>query len=755
MRDAQVSANEHDLALLHAQLIENASSVRASLVGNLFNASVCAALLLGYKAASVDLIASGALALLATLLWRLNTTRRIEATPPESLDLISLARHVDANAAVLGALWGILCIGLFATGIADIQMFAGIIGAGMMSAGAVSYRSRRRAAWLFVGMSGLGSAGALWLYDSLASNLALGLLACFVMVLAVNIRKTSARFDEGQHRLRELARSTETIQLLLNDFAEQGSDWVIEVDKRGRIMNPGSRIAEATGRSLETLTNMTFTHLFDDTAARQELKRMFLSKEIVRRHICSLTVGDETRWWSISGRPSRDPEIAYRGVVTDITVQRHAENRVTYLAHYDSLTGLPNRVMFNESLERALESTDAHAGVIYIDLDQFKGINDTLGHPVGDELLHAAAQRIAKAVGKSALVSRLGGDEFAVLVSARRLPMIDKIAGQIIEALSRPISLKHHDICIGASAGIALAPDHSQSPEGLMRRADLALYAAKAAGRGRFETFDPSMDEAAQTRRTLELDLRRAISDNQFCLHYQPVIHVESGRISGYEALIRWQHPERGLLSPDLFIPIAEDTGLIARIGEWVIRQALDDARRWAGGERIAVNLSAAQIQSPTLLPTIVHALAASGVAPERLCLEITETLFLRDTEKNLDVLHRIRGMGIQIALDDFGTGYSSLNYLRSFPFDVIKIDRCFVNELETSTDCQAIIRSVVSLAESLDIKIVAEGVERIEQVEALAAHGCSEVQGFYYSVAVPASDIVSPPRDGAVRLAA
>ncbi len=746
---------ERDSALLHAQLIENASSVRASLLGNLFNALICAALLIGYAAAPPKLIVAGGLALLTTMIWRLNTMRRIETSTAEATDLRLLARHVDANAALLGALWGLLSFGLFATENSDIQTFAGIIGAGMISAGAIAYRSRKRAALLYVSLSGLGGACALFLLDSLAAHLALGLICCFVMVLVVNIRATSARFDEGQLRLRELARSAETIQLLLNDFAEQGSDWMIEVDRRGRILNPGQRIAEATGRDLDTLTDMTFTHLFDDTAARQELKRLFIGKEIVRRHICSLTVGEETRWWSISGRPSHDPHIAYRGVVTDITAQRHAENRVTYLAHYDSLTGLPNRVMFNESLERALKGGDAQAGVIYIDLDQFKGINDTLGHPVGDELLHAAAQRIAKAVGKSALVSRLGGDEFAVLVLARRLPMIDKIAGQIIDALARPIPLKHHDICISASAGIALAPEHSKSPEGLMRRADLALYAAKANGRGRFEMFDPGMDEAAQTRRTLELDLRKAISDNQFCLHYQPVIHVATGRISGYEALIRWQHPERGLLPPDLFIPIAEDNGLIAKIGEWVIRQALEDAGCWTDGERIAVNLSAAQIQSPTLLPTIINALASSGVVAERLCLEITESLFLRDTEKNLDVLHRIRGLGIQIALDDFGTGYSSLNYLRSFPFDVIKIDRCFVSELETSTDCQAIIRSVVSLAESLDIKIVAEGVERIEQVEALAAHGCSEVQGFYYSEAVPAGDIVSPMRDAAVGIAA
>jgi diguanylate cyclase (GGDEF)-like protein len=755
MRGGQKSAEERDSALLHAQLIENASSVRASLLGNLFNALICAALLVGYAAAPGKLIVAGGLGLLATIIWRLNTMRRIEATTADAPDLRLLARHVDANAAMLGALWGIVSFGLFATGHPDIQMFAGIIGAGMISAGAIAFRSRKRAALLYVGLSGLGGVCALLLVDGLAADLALGLLCCFMMVLAVNIRATSVRFDESQLRLRELARSTETIQLLLNDFAEQGSDWMIEVDRMGRIINPVPRLGEATGRDLDVLANMTFSHLLDDNAARQELEHMFIGKEIVHRHICSLTVGEETRWWSINGRPSRDPEIAYRGVVTDITAQRDAENRVTYLAHYDSLTGLPNRVMFNEGLERALNDDDALAGVIYIDLDQFKGINDTLGHPVGDELLHAAAQRIAKAVGKSALVSRLGGDEFAVLVHARRLPMIDRIAAQIIEALSRPIALKHHDICIGASAGIALAPDHSQSPEGLMRRADLALYAAKAAGRGRFEIFDPSMDEAAQTRRTLELDLRKAISDNQFCLHYQPVIHVESGRISGYEALIRWNHPERGLLSPDLFIPIAEDNGLITRIGEWVIRQALEDAGRWTDGERIAVNLSAAQIQSPTLLPTIINALASSGVAAERLCLEITETLFLRDTDKNLDVLHRIRALGIQIALDDFGTGYSSLNYLRSFPFDVIKIDRCFVNELETSTDCQAIIRSVVSLAESLDIKIVAEGVERIEQVNALAAHGCGEVQGFYYSEAVPACDIVSPNGEAEMGLAA
>jgi diguanylate cyclase (GGDEF)-like protein len=380
--------------------------------------------------------------------------------------------------------------------------------------------------------------------------------------------------------------------------------------------------------------------------------------------------------------------------------------------------------------------------VLYIDLDNFKTINDTLGHPVGDRLLQAVARRLEALAGKRALVARLGGDEFAILLPPARVKGMEKLAQRIVADLSEPLSVGDHDVMIGASVGMAVAPQDADTRESLMRMADLALYAAKAAGRSTARRFVPAMDAAAQYRRQIELDLRSAITGGQFRLHYQPLVSSADGGLIGCEALIRWEHPERGVVMPDEFIGIAEDTGLIIPMGEWAIRKALDDARTWPAHVEIAINLSPLQMRSPTLITTIVSALAASGVAPERLCLEITESVLMHDSAVNVETLHKLRSLGIQIALDDFGTGYSSLNYLRSFPFSKIKIDRCFVAEVDSREDCRAIVGSVVDLAATLGMQTVAEGVERESQAEALRDSGCQHLQGFLYSRAVPADEL-------------
>ncbi|NKB16403.1 MAG: EAL domain-containing protein [Sphingomonadales bacterium] len=434
--------------------------------------------------------------------------------------------------------------------------------------------------------------------------------------------------------------------------------------------------------------------------------------------------------------------VRFRGVITDITAQRQAEAKVSYLAHYDGLTDLPNRFLFTERLHADLTRAGGAVGLMYLDLDHFKSINDTLGHPVGDQLLQQVARRLSETVGRTGMVARLGGDEFAVLVPARRLASIQRLGQRIVAALAQPIALGDHDVIVGASIGIALAPVDATTPDGLLRKADLALYAAKARGRGQLARFDVEMDAVAQERRTIENDLRTAVERGQMRLHYQPSIDVATGHIVGYEALIRWEHPERGVVMPNSFIAVAEDTGLIIPIGEWVIRQALDDAARWPDDVGIAINLSPLQMRSPTLISTVIGALASSGVAPPRLCLEITESVLMQDTDVNIQTLHRLRGLGIQIALDDFGTGYSSLNYLRSFPFSKIKIDRCFVHDIDVREDCQAIVRSVVGLATSLGMTTIAEGVERAVQADILLREGCREVQGFLYSAALPIDEL-------------
>ncbi|MFM6854542.1 MAG: putative bifunctional diguanylate cyclase/phosphodiesterase, partial [Sphingopyxis sp.] len=551
-------------------------------------------------------------------------------------------------------------------------------------------------------------------------------------------------FTTAHIRAAELSKSGETIQLLLNDFTEQGSDWLIEVDAAARLISPCARLAEASRRPLETLDRLPFGDMLDDGRARDELKHHFIARIPIRQHIVSLTIDGEQRWWSISARPCDDGPAVYRGVVTDITAQRQAEEKVSYLAHYDGLTDLPNRFLFNETLYHALNHGTGKAGIMYLDLDHFKGINDTLGHPVGDKLLQAVARRIEATVSPAEMVARLGGDEFAVLVPQRRLRSINKLAARIVQTLSLPIALGDHDVIVGASIGIAVAPDHADTAEGLLRKADLALYAAKANGRGQVLHFDPAMDQAAQMRRTVEMELRNALSRNELCLHYQPLIDMASGLPVGYEALIRWDHPERGVVMPDQFIPVAEETGMIIAIGEWAIRQALDDASRWEPHLGVSINLSPVQMRSPTVISTLVGGLASSGVDPQRVCLEITESVLMQDSEANIQTLHKLRGFGVQIALDDFGTGYSSLNYLRSFPFSKIKIDRCFVAEIDERADCQAIVRSVVALATSLGMTTIAEGVERESQAGILLAEGCREVQGFLYSKAVALEELTN-----------
>lgn len=735
-------ADTEKRSLLHAQLTVNASVVRASVVGNAVNAVACAFALYTYQAATLDLIGAMVAILVLLAIWRMYAAKQTMHIAPQDDHLFSLARKITLNAVLLGMCWGGITFAMLASHQSDLEMLGGIIGAGMMSAGAVAYRTRRNAAMGYVLCCAIGGFCGLAMAGHTAAYAAMLLLACFLAVLRTNIQATADRFDASHKRNQELAKSAETIQLLLNDVTEQGSDWLIEVDRQGRIVNPSIPMQIASGRSAEDLSGMPFGRLLDDGTARDAIKRQFQNGEIIQRQTLSLHVNGEQRWWTISARPSHDGYVRYRGVVTDITAQRIAEERVSYLAHYDGLTNLPNRFLFSETLEHALQRDGGRGAVMYMDLDNFKNINDTLGHSVGDQVLQACARRIENLLGKYDLAARFGGDEFAILIPASRMDMVDQLAWRIVNELARPMALDHHDVVVGASLGIACAPTDGTSADALLRRADLALYAAKAQGCGRALRFEAGMDDAAQARRAIEMDLRGALSKGELCLHYQPLVHVASGMISGYEALIRWNHPDRGLVMPNSFIPIAEETGMITAIGEWVIRQALSDAATWPDTISISINLSPTQMRSPSLVSTVVQALAQSGVAASRVCLEITESVLMQDSESNIETLHKLRSFGLQISLDDFGTGYSSLNYLRSFPFSKIKIDRCFVSEIDQRDDCQAIVRSVVSLAESLGMSTIAEGVEREEQAKLLSDEGCGELQGFLYSKAVPAADI-------------
>ncbi len=429
----------------------------------------------------------------------------------------------------------------------------------------------------------------------------------------------------------------------------------------------------------------------------------------------------------------------------DITERQRAEAQIAHMAHHDALTRLPNRLTFHERLDEALalRRRDEWVAVLCLDLDHFKDVNDTLGHPVGDALLKVVADRLRAAVPETALVARLSGDEFAVVDAGVASPeAAGEVAQRLVEIVGEPYDIDGHHLVIATSIGIALSPSDGIDADSLLKNADMALYRAKADGRATHRYFEPEMDARLQARRALELDLRKAIIAGEFRLYYQPLIDLESDEVSGFEALIRWAHPERGIVSPIEFIPLAEETGLIVPIGDWVLRQACAEASTWPAGIKVAVNLSPAQFKNRNLLTAVVGALAASGLNASRLELEITESVLLENNQTTLATLHQLRGLGVRISMDDFGTGYSSLSYLRSFPFDKIKIDQSFTRDLADKQDSAAIVRAVAGLGHSLGIATTAEGVETARQLELLRSEGCTEVQGYYFSQPRPAEEV-------------
>jgi diguanylate cyclase (GGDEF)-like protein len=450
------------------------------------------------------------------------------------------------------------------------------------------------------------------------------------------------------------------------------------------------------------------------------------------------------RTFKIRHRPM--PDGGWVATHEDITEQRQSEVKIEYMAHHDALTDLANRVLLNERLEHALSrriDREEMVAVHHLDLDQFKAVNDTFGHSAGDKLLKLVADRLRGLARETDTIARMGGDEFVIVQAPISDPAdATSLAQRIIEVMSEPYDIDGHQAVIGASVGIAVGPGDGLKPDKLLRNADLALYRAKGDGRGTFRFFEPAMDLQMQTRRIMEQDLRRALPAGQFELYYQPVVNLASNEISGFEALIRWNHPQKGLVAPAAFIPLAEEIGFIVPIGEWVIRQACTTAAQWPGDLHVAVNISAVQFRSPGLMQVIVGALAASGLHPTRLEIEITESVLLQNKETTLAVLHQLRALGIRIAMDDFGTGYSSLTYLQCFPFDKIKIDRSFVKDITENAGSLNIVRAVAALANGMGMTATAEGVETSEQLDKITSEGCTEMQGYLFSRPLPAQEI-------------
>ncbi len=445
----------------------------------------------------------------------------------------------------------------------------------------------------------------------------------------------------------------------------------------------------------------------------------------------------------IINRPLK--EGGWVATIEDITERTRADEKIAHLAHYDALTDLPNRTLFRARLEQALEAMrpGEQLAVLYIDIDEFKGVNDALGHPIGDELLKGVAGRLRGCLKDTDVAARLGGDEFAVIQSAiTHLSETTRLVDEIHSAIREPFECMGHLITTDASIGIALSPADGLDLDELLRNADLALYGAKGDGRRTYRFFEAGMDQRARARRNLELDLRQAIVDGDLEVHFQPIVDIESGQINTCEALLRWQHPERGMIPSTEFIPIAEETGLINQLGQWVLSTACAEAVNWPDHVRVAVNVSPVQFGSKTLSLNVAATLASSGLAASRLELEITEAVLIRDDDAALEVLHQLRKVGVRVALDDFGTGYSSLSYLQRFPFDKIKIDRSFIKDLAGPGASSSIVQAVVNIAAASDMMTTAEGVETEQQRNLLFILGCNEMQGHLFSPAVSAADV-------------
>ncbi|MCA1471357.1 EAL domain-containing protein [Bradyrhizobium sp. IC3195] len=538
-------------------------------------------------------------------------------------------------------------------------------------------------------------------------------------------------------------------QIVLDSALENMSQGLCMFDADGKIILFNERYAAMLRRTDVPLTGRLLVDVLREEQAKGQWQGD--ADEFFARLVADAREGrtttDVVNRFGRSIRVVNQPMQGGGWVATfeDITEWLEAQAKISHMARHDALTSLPNRVLFHEQLEQGLRQTKSgdQLAVLCLDLDHFKDINDSLGHPIGDALLKEVGRRLEATVGEQDTVARLGGDEFAVVQIGRSEEIAARsLAGRLVEVISAPYQIDDHQIVIGVSIGISLSPQDGSNPDELLKNADLALYRAKADGRGTYRFFETGMDARAQARRLLEMDLRAALQRDEFEVYYQPIREVASGRVVAFEALLRWNHPQRGLIAPISFIPLAEETGLIVQLGEFVLRSACADAATWPDDVDVAVNLSPVQFKSPNLIAAVTEALAISGLGARRLELEITESVLLQNSEATLTTLHELRAMGVRISLDDFGTGYSSLSYLRSFPFDKIKIDRSFVSELATREDSMAIIRAVTGLGRSLGIVTTAEGVENDAQLELLRREGCTQAQGYLFSKPRPASDV-------------
>ncbi|GAB2185373.1 putative bifunctional diguanylate cyclase/phosphodiesterase [Roseibium sp. LAB1] len=650
------------------------------------------------------------------------------------------------HATIFSSLWAVVPISAFAYGDPDGIWIASCVTTGMLCGGGFTLATVPQAALRWVAILFLASLASFAIGRSAELWPLLFLLSSYTLVVVGSVASAGWLFASHFLAEAELEQRGELIALLLNEFEEKSSDWLWESDSQGNLHTVSERFLHASGRNraeLETMRMVDLAYSLDESDARSavtKLENAMKRQKAFREIVIGVDVKGEERWWSLAARPVYDNHgsfTGYRGVASDITEARRASALVSHLAEHDSLTGIGNRSWFLKQAEEQLEEQNL-AGqntltLFLIDLDNFKVVNDTSGHPAGDELLRQVASRFTALGEGRTVLARFGGDEFAALGQFVNDQAALAFAEELVAVTRKPFRIGRRDFAIGATVGFARLCDSRDTVDDLMRKADIALYKAKEGGRGRSLAFEQDMEREVRERRELESDLREAFEYGKLNVDFQPIVDARSGKVVSSEVLVRWLHPERGEVPPDVFIPIAEHAGLILPLGSWVLKKACAAAAQCPDLESVAVNLSPVQFMDPSLVEQILGVLQETGFPPERLVLEITESVFLRDFGTASIKLQKLRDLGIRIALDDFGTGYSSLSYLRHYKFDKIKIDKSFVDEIGERSDGLAIISAVIALAHNLGLEVTAEGVERQFQVDALRTLGCDTMQGYYF----------------------
>ena len=658
-------------------------------------------------------------------------------------------------ALVSGFLWALMPIFLYPQIAEADRIIIIAVMSGLMGGGAFSLYAVPRAMFTWIALLTFGCALALLQLQTSASLIVLGLLAVYAASLMRASYTMSKTLASNIISSFELENQSETIGLLLKDFSENASDWLWELNSTGQITRGEEEFLNVLRVGFSSImpgdyhgnllseTNQVLNMRSVDT-----LRKYFKSKESFRDIIISSSGVEGSKWISLSGKPlfNIDNEFTgFRGVASDITEKKHSEERIAYLAHNDALTGLVNRANFSKALDDLLDNPakDTQWSIFYLDLDGFKLVNDTYGHSMGDKLLGEVAKSLIKTVSEKDVVARLGGDEFAILChSAGTVQSASTLAEAILKALCKPFVIDNVTLDIGVSIGITLRNRDGSDAHTLMNNADLALYRAKAEGRGTYRLYEHQMDEIVKERRNLEADLKAALKNGELSLAYQPLVAAREAKTVSFEALARWTHPHRGAVSPADFIPIAESMGIIAEIGDWVLQEACFEAATWPDHIAVAVNLSPHQFQSNRIIQTVVDALSKSGLPPHRLELEITEGLFMENTEEVMFSLRELKGMGVSISLDDFGTGYSSLSYLLKFPFDKLKIDRSLIVSLDTDPNAKNVLEAITKLASVMNLTVTAEGIETLDQVKVMLSMHCTHFQGFLFGQPLPKADL-------------